>query len=119
MTTNDISVRPSKQQITIKGIENLQYGCPKTEQEYHAVRRAQSYILRAPPHSSVVWPGEFLEVNLPSDIDLDSTLAIEPRIGSVKPQMTTSWPEPFIVEAVGGKVRLVNSSIEPQFIQRN
>ena len=41
------------------------------------VRRA--FVLRAPIPSKTVWPGEFLEVQLPDDAPPDSEYALEPH----------------------------------------
>ena len=60
-----------------------------------------------------LWPGEFIEVDVPPDLEQDSIIAIEPRID------TCAWPQPQIVEAVGHKVRIENTSDEPQKIRRH
>ena len=50
---------------------------PGLSQSPHNRRRA--FVLRAPTRSKTVWPGEFLEVQLPDDAPPGSEYAIEPR----------------------------------------
>ena len=74
------------------------------------VRRIQAYILK-PEATSVIWPGNYLELALPSDLQPECTLAIESRMDSVK--FLNNVPPPCIIEAVNGKVRIPNNTDEP------
>ena len=65
----------------------------------------------------MIWPGEYLEISIPSTIDPDSTLAIEPLPDYSK--SVRDWPHPHILEAVAGRVRIVNDTKEPQNISRH
>ena len=86
----------------------------------HSVRRAQSYILRAASSSTVVWPGKYVELDVPPDLGEDCVLALQPRSDAPMPKNTSCfWPEPQILEAVGTKIRLVNTSDEPKAIGRH
>ena len=105
MSANDIAMHPSKHKIVIR-----EQSFSKTR-----VRRTQSFLIRAPNASSVVWPGCFVEYDVPADIEPDSVLAIEPHDAS----QTENWPNPQIAECVTGKIRIINYTQEPQFIQRN
>ena len=52
----------------------------------------------------------------------DHVLTLQPRTDTPVPKYTKTtsiWPEPQILEAVGAKVRLVNSSQEPKLIGRH
>ena len=80
MITNDISVRPAKGQVLIQGSEILAYHPESSAScQAHAVRRTQSFVLRSSAPTTVVLPGEYLELDLPPNIDPDCTLAIETR----------------------------------------
>ena len=81
MITNDNSVRPAKGQDLIQGSEILARYHPESSasSQAHAVRRTQSYVLRSSAPTTVVLPGEYLELNLPPNIDPDCTLATEAR----------------------------------------
>ena len=123
LIANDITIRPAKCQIRIQDSEVIHYelnGDPTTGS--HAVRRAQSYILRASSSATVVWPGEYVELDVPSDLGDDCVLAIQPRTDTQTSKHTKPaciWPEPQIVEAVGSKIRLTNTSQEPKSIGRH
>ena len=78
MVNNDISIRPSKQQITIKGTDVTHYNTYLPNRKEHLVRRTQAHILQAPPTPTVISPSVYLEIPIPREIDPDSTLAVEP-----------------------------------------
>ena len=53
------------------------YGSQTSPSPPTTVRRA--FVLRAPTPSKTVWPGEFLEVQLPDDAPVGLEYALEPR----------------------------------------
>ena len=117
LVSNDISIRPAKSQITI-GETVIHYGDDNANRsQCHTVRRAQAYVLRAPASSTTVWPGDYIELSIPSVLD-DLVVAVEPR-NDYSPLCHQNWPEPAIVEAVGDKIRLVNTSGVPLKLRRN
>ena len=70
MITNDISVRPAKGQVLIQGSEILAYHPESSAgSQAHAIGRTQSYVLRSSAPTTVVLPGEYLELDLPPNID--------------------------------------------------
>ena len=115
MSTNDTSVRPAKQQILI-GDTNIVHCGTSPSDSPNRVRRTQAYILK-PEATSVIWPGSYLELALPSDLQPECTLAIESRAGNVK--FLNNWLPPSIIEAVSGKVRIPNNTDEPLFLRKN
>ena len=72
METNDISIRAAKRQVTIGDGTTYVYGSQAPAVTSTAARRA--VILRAPPTSTTIWPGDFVEVNLPDDAPADMRL---------------------------------------------
>ena len=69
LVSNDISIRPVKSQITI-GKTVIHYGDDNTNRsQCHTVRRAQAHVLRAPASSTTVWPGDYIELSIPSVLD--------------------------------------------------
>lgn len=120
MTSNDIVVRPAKREITIAGCDVASYGCSQSPQTHYAVRTCR--LLRAPSTNTTVWPGEFLEIDAPSELLKDSKHAIEPRTDSVSSshlKPTRTWPHPDIVQSIGGKLRLLNNTEEPLLVRKN
>jgi hypothetical protein len=117
ISANDIAIHPSKHTIVIREQVAIYYGESRPKQGFSKthVRRAQAFLMRAPDASSVVWPGGYGEYDVPADIELDSVLAIEPHDAS----QTENWLNPQITECVAEKIRILNYTQEPQFIQRN
>ena len=76
LSTNDISVRAAKQQILIGDTNIVHYGTSSSNSP-NRVRRTQTYILK--PEATSIWPRSYLELTLPSDLQLECTLAIESR----------------------------------------
>ena len=109
MALNDISVRPAKQQIMIGDTKTVHYGTSDTD-NHNRIRRAHAYVLK-PETTSVVWPGGYVELALPSILQPECTLAIESRSDNVK--VPTDWPPPSIIEAVSGKVCISIDTDEP------
>ena len=66
--------------------------------------------------TSVIWPGSYFELALPSDLQPECTLAIESRTDNVK--FFNNWPPPSIIEAVSGKVRIPNNTDEPLSLRK-
>ena len=115
MAHNDVSVRPAKHQILIGDSVIVTYGTLHSD-SHNRVRRTQAHILK-PETTSVIWPGNYLEIALPSDLQPDCTVAIEARIGNVKsPQ---NWPPPGIIEAVSDKIRIPNNTSSPLSLHKN
>ena len=115
------SVRPAKRQVLIQGSEVILYNADAniSAQSYLL---PQSYLLRLSTPTTVVFPGELLEMDVPPDFDPDCTLAIEARTdapSNKRCKVTQLWPRPHIVEAVAHKVRIVNNTSEPRTIRRH
>ena len=91
LIANDISVRPAKCQVRIQDSEVIHYehrSDPTTAS--HAVRRAQCYTLRAPSSTTVLWPGDYVELDVPPDLGEDHVLALQPRTDTPVPKRTKS-----------------------------
>ena len=117
MARNDISIRPAKHQITIGDTDVVHYDNPTLNSPQNHVRRTQAFVLRSGSSSTVIWPGNFIELSLPSDIAPDSCLSVEPRIENAKPSRL--WPRPHVTEAVNDKIRIFNDSDEPQLVNKH
>lgn len=115
MSSNDVSVRPAKHQILIGDSSIVYYDTTPSDPHNH-VRRTQAYVLK-PKASSVIWPGSYIELTLPSDLQPDCTVAVESRIDNVK--YLKKWPPPGIIEAVSGRIRIPNNTDEPQSLHKN
>ena len=80
MIANYISVCPAKGEVLIQGSEVILYNSQSSAISHaHAVRRTQSYVLHSSAPATVIFPGDFLEMDVPPDLGPDCTLAIEAR----------------------------------------
>ena len=116
-----MTVRPAKRIITLSDGTTYTYGTTDESLNRHAVRR--THVLRAPPTNTTVWPGEFVEVNLPTDLfTTDSTYALEPRLDTTGNKFTRDsdlWPQPSLVTSVDGVVRIPNLTNTTRLLKRN
>ena len=87
LIANDISVRPAKCQVRIQDSEVIHYEHDPTTAS-HAVRRAQCYTLRAPSSTTVLWPGDYVELDVPPHLGEDHVLALQPRTDTPVPKRT-------------------------------
>ncbi|KAJ8388921.1 hypothetical protein AAFF_G00126770 [Aldrovandia affinis] len=107
MEKNDVSIRPAKHQICL-GDDVYRYGTYHTSTDRHAVQRA--HVLRAPAKSTV-WPGEYIELDLPPDLcDVDGELAVEPHMMPcvTRRALTSGLPQPCYGVCQGRSVSLIS-----------
>jgi len=69
----------------------------------------------------VIWPGDFVELNLPEEFShIDDDIAVEPHdqfacdIGQ-----NMLWPTPCIVSSIAGKIRVPNFTGEPIYVKKD
>ena len=120
MESNDIAVRRAKRQVILGDGTIHNYGSQQPVSISPTACRA--IVLCSPPTSTTVWPGEFLEVELPGDAPPDSVYALEPRTDAPSMRKLTAsqlWPQPTMVSSVAGKIRIPNLTPEPYFLKRN
>ena len=114
MEANDISLRPAKHEIMIASDPPILYGpSASSSDSKHADGFTQRpYVLRVSSSNTIVWPGDYIEVQLPSTETPDTILALEPRSYCVN--TNGPWPIPQIIDAVDGKIRFFTDSGIPQ-----
>ena len=78
-------------QVRIQDSEVIHYNPVSESTGSHAVRRAQSYVLRASSSATVVWPGEYVELAVPSDLGDDCVLALQPRTDTPISKHSVFW----------------------------
>ena len=123
MSLNDVSVRPAKHQVLFSDGTSFHYGAPPNHSGPHVVRRTQAFVVRSPAQATTIWPGEFVEVDIPSELPVvDDILALEPRCDT---HLLTSdisrrqWPTPCITASVAGKIRIPNTSDGPISLRKH
>ena len=118
MRINDIMVRPAKQQILISDKHSIIYGSNKYNSNGSSIRRTHAHVLKAIATNNI-WPGEYIEINLPDNLDPDQCFAIEPRNDMKQSKNDGMWPQPNIIESVNGKIRIINETNQPQSVKKN
>ena len=120
LTTNDIALRPARNEIIIAGEDVVTYD-PVGRKAGGSVRKIQSYDIVS--HTKrVILPGEVWSVKLPAECDGLQSVAVEPRFdtsNNSKTKETNIWPPPQVVEPVEGIVSLSNLTSEPIVIKRS
>jgi len=106
MTLNDVSVRPARQEITFGGKVVLSYDQsppPSVPCPHHRPHQTRAGLLRV-WSQTIVYPGEYLEVDIPASLADEELLAVEPCFHTAH----CEWPPPSIKAVVDGKVTLSN-----------
>lgn len=116
MERNDVHVRPARHEINIGDCLTITYGSSRRQATVPVARRA--VVLRAPPKTTVVFPGDFLETEVPPELQTSEMIAIEPRMRH-NSDVLAMWPLPGIVANVGGRVRIPNFSEDTLMVKRN
>ena len=71
MHRNEVGVFPARHEVLFGDGTVHRYMHKSPSEPVYSTRRA--LVLRAPPQSLTVWPGDFVEVSLPSDCSMDTT----------------------------------------------
>ncbi|RLC16966.1 MAG: hypothetical protein DRI57_10490 [Deltaproteobacteria bacterium] len=119
LSLNDISIRTAKHHVILSDGTIYPYCSSGVTSSPHAVRRTCAQVVRAPSTSTTIWPGEYMEVQVPDEVSDELSFALEPRIdSSVCRKSKELWPSPAVVHNVGGKLRIPNSTNQPKLLQR-
>ena len=120
MEVNDIAVRPAKRLITLADGTSLLYGSLADRPTHYTARRA--VVLRAPAISTTIWPGDYVELELPQSLPPDSLHALEPRTDIPQARLINTselWPPPGIISSEAGRIRVPNLTSEPIHLSRH
>ena len=118
MVQNDLTIRPAKHIIILRDQSVIYYGCGRngSPPDQHSIRHVRrAHILRASTSNATVWPGEFIEVNVPETYG-DAPVAIEPWQNA---HDKNAWPTPDIIPCIAGKIRIPNNTETPQFVRHS
>ena len=117
MEQNDVTVRPAKHEIILGDCTTYLYGS-RNSASHHTVRLA--VVLQAAGTSSTIWPGDYIEVELPHDLStIDEDFAVEPRSNTFVLPNGSMWPLPDMFTSVAGKIRISNLTNQPQTLKRH
>ena len=116
-SVNDIVIRTSKQIVMLTDGSQYNYGLTEARGN-PCVRRNHIHILRAPA-TSTIWPGDYIEVNVPNEDELGNTVALEPRIDGRKDHWQGSWPCPDLIDNIAGSVRICNNTSDPIVVKKD
>ena len=120
MVRNDIAVRPAHRKIIIGGSDVVHYGMTSRHIPQPTARRTQAFLLRC-PECTVVFPGEYIQLDTPIESDPDAVWALEPRLDSpsnlhLKP--ASAWPRPQNISSVDHAVRVPNTTNSPILLKK-
>ena len=107
--SNDVEFSFSKEEIYLQG-KTIRYG------SHSSVKSVSTSSILRNCLPTVVYPGEYLEINNPSLEQYNGEVAIEPRSDS--PQ-DGCWPEPEITRVIDCTVRIPNRSNDIIYLARN
>ena len=118
MEANDIAVHPAKRLISLADGSSFAYGSSDDRSTQQASRHA--VVLRAPTTSTTLWPtlwpGDYIELELPQGLPSDSLHDLEPRSDIPQVHLVTTselWLPPGIISILNDTrtfVRLAPSS---------
>ena len=108
MEENDIVPDPPRKQIIIQNRHFIPYSAGTSKKLPLQVRRTQSFLLRS-QKNQVVLPGDFIELQSPTNMEDNTIIAIEPRCDTGD----NTWIQPLLSRSVAGVVRIPNLSHEP------
>jgi hypothetical protein len=121
MEHNDVGIRPAKRQVILGDGSVYDYGSNTNPAQSHKVRRA--HVLRAPSNNTTVWPGDYIELEIPQEYStIDTTYALEPRRDTPlnnTAKVANMWPSPDLITSVAGKIRIPNLTNTPQTLRRS
>ena len=120
MVRNDIAVRPAHRKIIIGGSDVVHYGMTSRHIPQPTARRTQAFLLRC-PERTVVFPGEYIQLDTPIESYPDAVWALEPCLDSpsnlhLKP--ASAWPRPQNISSVDHAVRVPNTTNSPILLKK-
>ena len=111
--SNNIDVHLGAEEISLNQ-KRIPYGSrPNSIQ--HDIYRVQSTVLRN-DSTSVVYPGEYLEIHNQAISHYEGEVAIEPRTDS---PANGNWPPPTISRVINGTVRIPNETNSPVYVSKS
>ena len=110
---NSLQIDFDKDELHFKG-KTVFYGS-NHQGKNSSIRMAKCHILRNPT-STVLYPGEFVDLDCSSFSVNTSEVAVEPRLDS---PAQGQWPEPSILHVVDGSFRIPNNLDCPLKLSRN
>ena len=110
--SNNIDVHMGSETISING-SRVPYGSKPTS--VHEIFRVSTSAILRPASTTVVYPGNYLEINDSNISNYEGEVAIEPRTDS---PLKGTWPKPSLSRVIGGSVRLQNDTDEPVLVSK-
>ena len=110
---NGVDVSCIRKELTLLDGTIIKYGAvTKSVDSPSSIRRAA--VLRV-GEAQVLWPGDYVDLELDEPTLKDTEVAIEPKFSS----KSHEWLKPSIERSVDGVVRLVNSSKDPHILKKH
>ena len=115
MEHNDVWMRPKSKILGI-GDDTYEYRVGKSPGL--SSKRVVAQVLKA-PQSITVWPGEYVDVEVPEEYAGDE-VALEPRSDAPvnSKSLSKMWPSPQIVTCSDNVIRIANLSNDPKTLHK-
>ena len=120
-STNDVYARPATKSIHV-GEEIIPYNPTVLNVSTARADCCKAAILRV-PRQTVVYPDEALNIPVPTELEHEELVAVEPRLNCPSARFTEkygrSWVQPQVLKPTDGILKIVNSSDFPVIIKRH
>jgi hypothetical protein len=113
LKSNEIVLDTPRDRIIVQGKHNISYAGNTHKEHVSKVCHSQAFLLRA-GKQTVIWPGEYIQLEVPNDLCDGDKVAVEPRVDS-----SIEWITPTVTTPVGGCVRLPNLTNQPVEVQKH
>ena len=116
MIHNDMSVCPSKRLVLVGDEIVFEYHHQSKSSSAHSINYVTAHILRV-SSGTTIWPGEFIEVNIPPGLPGNTEMTLEPQCDTNK--LSCDCPPLSIVSSSDGKIHIPNLTTGPIVLKKD
>ena len=117
LETNCFNIDFKKRQINLPDGSTCEYA-PSSKPPQPRINLISNHLVRMQDKSTTLWPGDFIELEVPNQLDTFSDLALEPRHDSLSSEQLKAFP-PNTYHNVAGYIRVPNTSDIPIRLSKN
>jgi hypothetical protein len=102
LKVNEIVLDAPRDKIIVQGKHGISYTGNRVPKKPPGVGHSQTFLLRA-NERAVIWPGDYVQLEVPDNLHDGEVVAVEPRLDS-----SNEWVTPIVTTSVCGRVRIPN-----------